>query len=153
MSAADKAVRPIIAVYDLDGVVTESGQSRGSMLDNPLDAAPPLTMLDVSRSLGKAAADPAVKAVVMAADEAELDLSQAQEIRNQLMAMRAAGKDVWMYSEHLTNRTALIGSAYHFRVAHRTTGLDDAARAGVHHHIQAITKREEGVARRRRAGE
>jgi len=111
MSAADKAVRPIIAVYDLDGVVTESGQSRGSMLDNPLDAAPPLTMLDVSRSLGKAAADPAVKAVVMAADEAELDLSQAQEIRNQLMAMRAAGKDVWMYSEHLTNRTALIGSA------------------------------------------
>jgi len=111
MSAAEKAGKPVVAIYDLDGVVTESGQRGASMFDNPLDAAPPLTMLDVSRSMEKAAADPAVKAVVMATDEAELDLSQTQEIRNQLMAIRAAGKDVWMYSEHLNNRTALIGSA------------------------------------------
>jgi len=111
LSAAEKTGKPIVAIYDLDGVVTEAGRSKASLLDNPLDAAPPLTMLDLSRSLEKAAADPAVKAVVVAADEAGLDLSQTQEIRNQLMAIRTAGKDVWMYSEHLANRTALLGSA------------------------------------------
>ena len=41
LSAADKAVKPIVAIYDLDGVVTESGQRGASMFDNPLDAAPP----------------------------------------------------------------------------------------------------------------
>ena len=111
LSAADKPGKPIVAIYDLDGVVTESGQPHASMFDNPLDASPPLTMLDISRSMEKAAADPAVKAVVVAADEADLDLAQAQEIRNRLMALRAAGKDVWLYSEHLSNRIALIGSA------------------------------------------
>ena len=28
----------------------------------------------------------------------------------------------------------LIRSVYHFLVAHRATGLDDASRAGIHHH-------------------
>ena len=111
LAAADKAVKPIIAIYDLAGLISEAGRTDTSLLDNPLAAAPPLTLLDISRSMEMAVADPAVKAVVITADEAELDLAQAQEIRNQLLRLREAGKDVWMYSEHLTNRTALIGSA------------------------------------------
>jgi protease-4 len=111
LPAAEKPLKPIVAVYDLEGAVSESGQPDDSIFGIAMDATRPLTMLDVTRSLEKAAADPVVKAVVVAADDAELDFSQIQEIRGQLLALREAGKDVWMYSEHLTNATALLGSA------------------------------------------
>lgn len=110
-AAAEKEVKPIVAVYDLDGPISESGQGEDGMMDFSFDPSKPLTMLDLSRSMEKAAADPAVKAVVVDADNAEVDFSQVQEIRKQLLALRDAGKDVWVYSEHLSNRTALLGSA------------------------------------------
>ncbi len=109
--AAEKEVKPIIAVYDLDGPISESGQSERGMVDFSIDPSRPLTMLDLTRSLEKAATDAAVKAVVVDADQVEAGFSQLQEIRKLLLAVRAAGKDVWLYSEHLTNRTALLGSA------------------------------------------
>lgn len=108
--AADE-VKPIVAVYDLEGPVSESGQGEEGLMALQMDASRPLTMLDLSRSLEKAATDATVKAVVLDADGAEVDFSQVQEIRKRLLAIREAGKDVWMYSEHLTNRTALLGSA------------------------------------------
>lgn len=110
-AAAEKEVKPVVAVYDLDGPISESGQGEDGLMDFSIDPSKPLTMLDLSRSMEKAAADPAVKAVVVDADNAEVDFSQVQEIRRQLLALREAGKDVWVYSEHLSNRTALIGSA------------------------------------------
>ncbi|RYG18622.1 hypothetical protein EON82_22405, partial [bacterium] len=64
-----------------------------------------------TRSLKKAAADPKVKAVVVDADDAQLGLSQLQELRRRLQAVRAAGKDVWLYTDSLSNGTALLGSA------------------------------------------
>jgi protease-4 len=110
-AAADKEVKPIVAVYDLEGPISESGQGEPGLMDFSFETGRPLTMLDLSRSLERAMADPAVKAVVLDADGAEVDFSQIQEIRKQLLALREAGKDVWMYSEHLSNRTALLGSA------------------------------------------
>lgn len=113
--AAEKPEKPIVAVYDLEGAISESGQAQSSMLDLTMDATRPLTLLDVTRSLQKAAADDAVKAVVLDADGAELDFAQIQELRRQLGNLRAAGKDVWVYTEHLGNGTALLGStANHF---------------------------------------
>ena len=109
--AEEKEVKPIVAVYDLDGPISESGQGEQGLMDFSMKASRPLTMLDLSRSLEKAATDDAVKAVVFDADSAKVDFSQIQEIRKQLIALREAGKDVWMYSEHLSNRTALLGSA------------------------------------------
>ncbi len=109
--AEEETVKPVIAVYDLEGPVSESGQGEEGLMALTVDASRPLTMLDLSRSLEKAAADATVKAVVLDADGAEVDLSQVQEIRKRLLAIRGAGKDVWLYSEHLTNRTALLGSA------------------------------------------
>lgn len=109
--AAEKELKPIIAVYDLEGAVSESGKSQPSMFDLSMDPSRPLTLLDVTRSLRKAAADPAVKAVVVDVDGANLDFAQILEIRRQLLAVRAAGKDVWLYTEHLSNGTALLGSA------------------------------------------
>ncbi len=110
-SAADKPVKQVVAVYDLEGLISESGQGQHSSLDFSMDASRPLTLLDVSRSMEKATADSAVKAVVIDADGAQIDLSQIQEIRSHLLALRAAGKDVWMYSEHLSNGIAILGSA------------------------------------------
>lgn len=107
----DKPVKPIVAVYDVEGLVSEAGQGGGSMLGLSMDSSRPLTMLDVTRSLKKAAEDPAVKAVVMDADGAQMDLSQILEIRRQLLAARKAGKDVWIYTEHLSNGIAVLGSA------------------------------------------
>ncbi len=103
------AERPVIAVYDLEGMISESGQMAPSLLN--LDISRPLTLFDLSKSLGRARTDAAVKGVVLDVDGAELDFSQLQEIRNHLLALREAGKDVWMYSEKLSNGTALLGSA------------------------------------------
>ncbi|MES2438971.1 MAG: signal peptide peptidase SppA [Verrucomicrobiota bacterium] len=109
--AEEKEPKPKIAVYDLEGLVSESGQGTESLLGLTMDPSRPLTMLDVTRSLEKAAADDAVEAVVVDADGASLDFSQIQEIRRQLLALRESGKDVWVYTEHLGNGTALLGSA------------------------------------------
>jgi len=107
----EKEVKPIIAVYDLEGLISESGGSKPSMLDFPKDVSRPLTMLDLTQSLEEAVDDPAVKAVVVNADGATFNFSQIQEIRRLLMELRDADKDVWLYSEHLTNGMALLGSA------------------------------------------
>ncbi len=109
--AEEKVVKPKIAVYDLEGMISEAGQTEASFLDLPMDAERPLTMLDITRSLEKATTDDAVKAVVLDVDGAILDFSQIQEIRRQLLAIRDSGKDVWMYTERLGNGTALLGSA------------------------------------------
>jgi protease-4 len=110
-TAAEKAAKPIVAVYDIEGTVSESGQGESSMFGLSMDPARPLTLLDITRSLEKAADDAAVKGVVVDVDGAQLDFSQIQEIRRQLAAIREAGKDVWVYTEHLSNGTALLGSA------------------------------------------
>lgn len=112
-AAAEEKPVPVVAVYTLEGELSESGRQEPSLLDLDLaaDTRRPLTAFDLTRSLEKAAADPEVKAVVLDTDRAELDLAQVQEIRRRLLAIRAAGKDVWIYSEALANKTALLGSA------------------------------------------
>ncbi|MEK7953415.1 S49 family peptidase [Luteolibacter soli] len=110
LAAAEE--KPVVAIYDLEGTISESGRSEASLLGG-LEIEPnrPLTLFDLTRSLKKAAADPKVKAVVVDADDAQLGLSQIQELRRRLQAVRAAGKDVWLYTDSLSNGTALLGSA------------------------------------------
>jgi len=106
----EKQDKPVIAVYDLDGIVSESGQLGQSLLDIS-DTSRPRTLLDLTRSMEKAAQDPAVKAAVLDVDGAGLDFAQIQEIRRRMLALREAGKDIWLYTEYLGNGTALLGSA------------------------------------------
>jgi len=120
--ARTKAVKPIVAVYDLDGSLSESGNAPSSLISLSMSADRPLTLLELSRSLEKAADDSRVKAVVLDVDEVEMDFAQVQEVRRRLMAVREAGKDVWLYTEGLGNRTALLGSAAnHFTVMPEAT--------------------------------
>ena len=43
--------------------------------------------------------------------------------------------------------TTFISRSHHFVVAHAAARLDDARGAGINHHIEPITKREESVTR------
>ena len=106
-----KSPKPVVAVYDLDGLLAESGDAASPADLFSMSPERPLTLLELSRSLEKAAADSRVKAVVIDADEAAMDFAQIQEVRRRLQAVRAAGKDVWLYTEALNNGTALLGSA------------------------------------------
>ncbi len=109
---ADKAAKPVIAVYNLDGPLSESGMQKSDMFTTPdFTSSRPLTLFDLALSLEAAADDPEVKAIVLNPDGADMDLAQIQEIRGALLDAREAGKDVWVYSESLTNRSALLGSA------------------------------------------
>ncbi|HEY1120098.1 MAG TPA: S49 family peptidase [Haloferula sp.] len=110
LAAAEE--KPVVAIYDLEGTVSESGRPDASLLGGlDMESTRPLTLFDLTRSLKKAATDPKVKAVVVDADDAQLGLSQLQELRRRLQAVRAAGKDVWLYTDSLSNGTALLGSA------------------------------------------
>lgn len=107
--------KSIIAVYDLEKAITESGQSSGGLLGLGGDASRPLTHFDIVRSLKAAAEDEQVKGVVLDLGGADISLAQIQEMRRCLQQVRAAGKDVWYYTEGISNGSAVLGSvANHF---------------------------------------
>lgn len=101
----------VVAVYDLPSNLSESGREEMSLLATEFDPNRPLTFHDVATSLAKAAADDEVGAIVLDADDAPLGFGQILEIRRHLADAREAGKDVWIYSDHFSNRSALLGSA------------------------------------------
>lgn len=106
---------PVIPVYDLEGMLSEGGQSSLSLLSLDFSSERPLTLYDLVRSLETAATDEAVKGVVLEVDNAGFSFAQVQELQRRLQKIRDAGKDVWMYSEALSRGTALFGSvANHF---------------------------------------
>lgn len=107
--------KPVVAIYDLEGTISESGQTQTSLLNLNLNSDRPLTFFDLTRSLAKASSDPKVKAIVIDIDDASLNLNQLQEIRRLLKDSRKAGKDVWLYTDTYSNATAYLGSsANHF---------------------------------------
>ncbi len=103
--------KPIVAVYDLEGTISENGQSSGGLLGLPGSGKRPLTLFDLVRSLKKASSDKRVKGVVLDLGGASLSFAQIQELHQSLSAIRKAGKDVWFYTEKLSNGTAIIGAA------------------------------------------
>ncbi|WP_435893446.1 signal peptide peptidase SppA [Oceaniferula spumae] len=106
--------KSIVAVYDIEGTISESGQAGGGLLGlGGLggSGSRPLTHFDIVRSLKAAAADENVKGVVLDLGGAGIGMAQLQEMRRCLLAIRDAGKDVWFYTEGLSNGTAIIGSA------------------------------------------
>jgi len=59
----------------------------------------------------KSTADENVHAVVLDLDRVSLSLAQTQEMRRILLEIRAAKKDIWLYTEYYTLSRALIASA------------------------------------------
>ena len=110
--AAEEDKQAIIAVYDLESVISEAGQpSEMSMMSFDPESDRPLTHFDIVRSLKMAAEDDKLKGVALDLGGTSIDLAQVQDIRRCLLAIRKAGKDVWFYTETLSLGTALVGSA------------------------------------------
>ena len=104
-----------VAVYDIEGMVPESGEVQAnpfSVLSNPLR---PITHYDIVQSLNYAAYDDNVQAIILEIDGAGMSLAQLQEIRRLLLIAREEKKDVWLYTEYFNISTALLGrAANHF---------------------------------------
>jgi protease IV len=99
-----------VAIYDLQGAISENGQQTMNILDLS-SAERSYTHFDLVESLNAAVSDDDVKAVVLYADYAGMSLAQIQELRRLLLEIRAAKKDVWIYTEYLSIQSALLGSA------------------------------------------
>lgn len=99
-----------VAVYDLEGAISESGQQSINLMEIT-SAKKSYTHFDIIESLNAVISDDEVKAVVLDVDSAAMSLAQAQELRRLLMKIRATDKDVWIYTEYLGIQTALLGSA------------------------------------------
>ena len=101
----------IVAVYDLEGRLSEGGQEEASLFSINMNAGRPLTHYDLVRSLATVPTNDKVKGVVLDLDQAALGLAQVQEVRRLLQTIREADKDVWLYADALDLKTALVGSA------------------------------------------
>ncbi len=100
----------IVAVYDLEGAISETGAGASGLMALA-DQSRPMTHFDLMRSMKAALADDEVKAVVVEVDGAGLGFSQLQDVHRQLTALKEAGKSVWLYTENLSNGVAYLASA------------------------------------------
>ncbi len=87
----------IVAVFRLAGPLAEV--SSGESL--PWMSARQDSLLELTARLGKAAEDPAVKAVVILPEAASLGLAQAAEILQSMARIREHGKEVFIHADSL----------------------------------------------------
>ncbi len=109
--AADGEAKTI-AVYDINRPIVESSSVSldvSSILGG--GAAGGLQMFDLVHALRQAAADESLEALVFDIDQAGAGMAQLQELSHHFAALRAAGKDVWLFTESLGNAQAILGSA------------------------------------------
>jgi protease-4 len=70
-----------------------------------------VTLRDVLKALGRAAADERLKSVVIRLKDAELTMANIEEISTAIKEVRAAGKKVHLYAEGYGNGTLALASA------------------------------------------
>lgn len=107
--SANARAEDTIAVMKIKGMLTEQPDSMG--MGPLMGAEAPPNMFDLLKTLRHARSDADLKAVVFDIDEAQLGFAQIQELRAQFEALRAADKDVWVFSESLYPGSLLLGSA------------------------------------------
>ena len=87
-----------------------------SLIDYPAGTAapfgdPPLTLHDMRMSLRKAAVDPRIDRVVITMGITDAGWTKMGELRQEIAAVRAAGKPVFAYCEWLTFRNYYLAAA------------------------------------------
>lgn len=115
---------PIVAVYDLQGALSENGMMEESILSMDFSPKLPLTFHDLSKGIKEAASAEEVTAIVVDIDDAMMTFAQLTELRGHLLAARESGKDVWLYSDYYANPTAILGSAANHFVLMPEAGVD-----------------------------
>lgn len=99
----------VIPLVKLRGPLPEQPDAFG--LGGLLGEHAPPNMFTLLKKLRQARSDANVKAIIFDIDGAQLGMAQIQELRSQFEALRAADKDVWVFSESLGNGTMMLGSA------------------------------------------
>src|SRR5215471_10712441 len=89
---AKQDVKPVIAVFELTGPVTETPPDEMAALFGGSEG---ISLKDLVEHMRKAADDPAVKAVVVMIDGGSIGLAQIEEVRQAMKHVRDAGKDVY----------------------------------------------------------
>jgi len=112
VQAKDKESAGTIGVYDINGSIVEtsgaSSLSLGSLLGG---GGGGLQMFDLVSALRSAVDDEELKALVFDIDQAGIGFAQLQELRYHIEKIKAAGKDVWFFTESLGNAAAILGSS------------------------------------------
>ncbi len=109
---AEKPAAPgKVAVFKLSGMIPERASDELDLAALLGDSAGKMTHFQLQRRLNTAVADEGLKAVVFDLDRASLGLGRLQEMCAVIRRLREAGKDVWVFSETVTNGTMLAGSA------------------------------------------
>jgi protease-4 len=101
-----------IAVFDINGPIVESSNvslDLSTLLGGATGGG--VLMFDLVHALRQAEADDGLKALVFDIDQAGAELAQLQELASHFAALRAAGKDVWLFTESLGNPQAILGRA------------------------------------------
>src|SRR5262245_13411736 len=93
----EKKSAPIVAVFHLDGALTETPRSD----DFSFSGAISVSLKELVGRLDKAAKDPAVKAVVFLMDGASIGAAQKEEVRQAMARVRAAGKEIHAHADSL----------------------------------------------------
>ena len=109
-SAADEEPGKI-AVYDINTPVAETSTASLSVATLLNGGGAGLQMFDLVHALRQAAEDDGLRALVFDIDQAGIGFAQLQELRYHFERIRAAGKDIWFFTESLGNSQAIIGSA------------------------------------------
>jgi len=107
-AAEAKSVRKI-AEFRLRGAVAEAPPP--DFLVFGFDADRPVVLKDLLERLKAARQDPSVAAVVLTLDEPEMGMGQMQELREALLKLRAADKDVYCHIEEVDAGMYLLASA------------------------------------------
>jgi protease IV len=89
--------KPIIAVFQLSGQLAEQPADDSSQLFGQ----PASWLRDVVMRMKTASEDPEVKAVVVLSDQASFGLPQAEELRQAMQGLQAAGKEVYAHSDSM----------------------------------------------------
>src|SRR4051812_35193828 len=88
-----KADKPTVAVFRLDGAVTEPPRSD----DFSFGGDRVVSLKDLVERMDKAAGDENVKAVVVLTEGAVIGTAQREELRKSMAKLRAAGKDIYAH--------------------------------------------------------
>ena len=108
LPGADEAGK--IAVYDINSSIVESS-SPSLDLTSLLDSGSGVQMFDLVQAMRAAVKDDGLKALVFDIDQAGVGLAQLQELSYHFDKIRAAGKEIWLFTENLGNAQAILGSA------------------------------------------
>src|SRR5205823_2784663 len=92
-----KAAKPTIAVFRLDGPVSEtpSGEEFLAALEQKK------SLKDLIERMAKAADDPNVKAVAFLVESPSIGTAQKEELRQAMAKLRKAGKDIYAHADQL----------------------------------------------------